>query len=246
MNFNFITVLTWILSITISTQANALEEAEVFTAAPDHVYAPQGFDTNDNVELFFEGYFSDACYQVGLTYHEVDEENKVIYVTDTGHHFSDQMCAEVIVPYEKGIQAGLLAKGDYKIMFRHSRGNFIEVGTLPVKPADKAGPDDHLYAPVTSIQFVQATKEEPAYVLLKGKFFNSCMSIDDVQVIQQSDSNVVDILPIAKMIEGNCKTVQEGIVFEQKVSLADLEPGRLLLHVRSLNGKSVNEIIELL
>ena len=240
----FISLLTIMLSSI--ALGNMLQRPVEFNAAPSNVYAPQGFDTNDNVEFIFEGQFTDACYKVGLTHHMIDHEEKKIYITDTGHHFDDALCAEVLVPYQKQIHAGMLLQGNYEVLFKNSRGNFVNAGVIPVKAATSDSPDDYLYAPVKQSKFYRKSKSNTKpYLLLMGQYHNSCMKIDDVKVNQRADSNVVDILPIVKMIGDDCQDIQEGLDFEHKVDLSHLNEGRFLLHTRSLNGQSVNEIAEI-
>lgn len=234
-----------ILAITfaaINVFANASLEPEIFPAAPSNVYVPQGFDTNDNVEIFFEGEFMNSCYKVGMTVHTVDEETKSIYITDLAHYFGEGFCAAVVVPYQKGLNAGLLNKGEYKIFFRHSRGNFVESQYVPVKPAQTDQADDHLYAPVKYAQYIPGKNQSPGHLKLMGTFKNSCMRLDYVKVNIRPYSNVVDVLPVAIMDRGGCKEI-EGRPFEHNVELNDLHEGRFLLHVRALNGQSVNEIV---
>lgn len=238
-------IILFISSLAQGVWADQLNytDPEEFASAPNGVYTPQGFDTNDNVEIIFEGQFSDACHKVGMTSHFVDEDSKSIYITDSGYYFGDSFCASVIVPYQKGINAGLLREGEYTVYFRHSRGNFVEQGVIPVKPAKTSRPDDHLYAPVEQTRFISGIKGRPNQLKLYGKFPNTCMRMDEVRVVQHPQSNVVDILPIAMMERGGCQEAPEGLPFEHTVDLSDLRAGRMLLHTRALNGQSVNEIV---
>jgi hypothetical protein len=223
--------------------ADFMDSGEEFASAPSGVYLPRGFDTNDNVEIFFEGEFSDTCHKVGMTTHHIDEETKSIYITDLGHYYGSAFCAMMLVPYQKGINAGNLPKGDWKIYFRHSRGNFVESGELPVRTAKTDRPDDHLYAPVEKTIYMGSEGDQPPRLKLMGKFFSTCMRMDYIDVRQDSESNVVDILPVAIMDRGGCEDVPEGIEFNHIVKLKDLRPGRFLLHTRANNGRSVNEIV---
>ncbi len=220
-----------------------LEQPESFSPAPSGVYVPQGFDSNDNVEIFFEGQFSDACHKVGLTSHTVDEESKSIYITDLAYYFGNSFCAMMVVPYQKGLNAGTLPEGNWKVYFRHSRGNFVEEGHVPVQAAQTERPDNHLYAPVEKTKFHNALGEKPARIELSGRFFNSCMRLDQVKVVQREGSNVVEILPIAIMERGGCEELAEGVEFDRTVNLKNLRQGRVLLHTRANNGRSVNEIV---
>lgn len=230
--------------LVLSSLASAnFDQPEIFASAPSGIYVPQGFDSNDNVEIFFEGEFANACHKVGMTTHTVDPETKSIYITDMAYYFGESLCAMMVVPYQKGVNAGILDKGDWKVYFRHSRGNFVESGIVPVHKADVPRPDDHLYAPVDNVRFHNAMDGKPAELEIKGKFFNSCMRMDYVKVFQRPESNVVEILPIAIMDRGGCEEIPDGEDFNHVVKMKDLRPGRFLLHTRANNGRSVNEIV---
>lgn len=216
-------------------------QPEVFATPPKGVYVPQGFDSNDNVEIFFEGEFEDACHQVGMTSHTVDLEDRSIYVTDLGYYFGQDFCNQMTVPYQKGVNTGMLPTGEWKVYFRHSRGNFVEQGAVAVKPPTSSKPDEHLYAPVNKIEFIKRGVEEPPRVKLSGKFYNTCMKMDYVKVGRQG--NVIEILPIAMMERGGCEERPEGIDFDHMVRLNNVDKGRFLLHTRANNGRSVNEIV---
>lgn len=220
-----------------------VEKPETFSAAPNGVYMPQGFDSNDNVEIFFEGEFSDACHKAGFTAHDIDEEKQHIYITDMGYYFGHDFCASMMVPYQKGVNAGILRTGQWKVFFRHSRGNFVEQGTIPVREAVKVQPDDHLYAPVEQTIFRPAHGEKPNRLELVGKFYNTCMRLDYIKLNKNSESNVIDVLPIAIMDRGGCEEAPQGLHFSRTISLEKLNKGRFLLHTRANNGRSVNEIV---
>ncbi|MEM7646929.1 MAG: hypothetical protein AAF203_08475, partial [Pseudomonadota bacterium] len=186
----FITVLV----LQLEASATAFLKPEQFTAAPEEVFLPQGFDSNDMVQVFFEGLFENACYKVGLTHHTVDQERKAIYITDYGHYFGHDFCAQVTDNYQKGVNAGILSKGDYRVFFRHSRGNFVEQGVLPVASATSDFPDDHLYAPVKSVQYHPGEDSSAGFLRINGQFTNTCMHLDQIKVVARPKSNVVDIL----------------------------------------------------
>ncbi|MCB0379418.1 MAG: hypothetical protein KDD33_13070 [Bdellovibrionales bacterium] len=224
---------------------NGLEKPKIISYAPSAVYAPTGFDSNDNTEIVFEGIFPNACYRVGLTYFNVDEVNKKVFVTDTAHFFENTMCAEMIVPYTKDIKMGVLEPGNYTVYFKNSRGMFNEEASLPVKVAQNPTPDDNMYAPVENSQYFPPKNGNPAMLNLIGAFTNTCMQIDRVDVVQKNDSNVIEILPYAKIEGDNCTEANPGIPFEYQVPMENLTAGRYLLHIRSLNGRSVNEIADI-
>ena len=235
--------MTIVLLIQSFAWANIGSKPEVYHSAPGDLYIPQGFDDNDNVEIFFEGLFTDACHKAGLATHTVDEESRSIYITNDSYYFGDAFCASVVVPYQKSINAGMLREGEYRVLFKHSRGNFVDQGIVPVKKSGKQQSDDFLYAPVEKTKFHAPSATEPAILELSGRFFNTCMRMDFVKVQHRNYSNVIDILPIAIMDRGGCEAIPGGTEFTHRVKLNDLRPGRFLIHTRALNGQSVNEIV---
>ena len=209
---------------------------------PREVYIPQGFDNNDVVEFFFEGEFANSCYKKGLSTFSIDEKKRDIYVTDLSYYFGESICSQVIIPYQKGIKVGLLDPGHYKVKFRHSRGNFVDSGVVPVVRSLHSKADDFLYAPVSHVIYVPGEEGKAGYARLLGRFTTDCMKMDEVKVVVRSHSNVVDILPIV-FLEENCES-QRIRDFEVDVDLSDyLFFGRFLLHVRANNGQSVNQIV---
>lgn len=236
-------VIILVVGLIESLAWSNINSPEVFHSAPGELFIPQGFDDNDNVEIFFEGLFTNACYKAGLVSYTVDDENRAIYITNDSYFFGDSFCAAVIVPYRKTVNTGLLKEGEYRVLFRHSRGNFIEEGVVPVSKAKTSHPDNFLYAPIEKIKFRKSEENQPARLELSGRFFNSCMRLDHVKVNHRDYSNVIDILPIAMLDRGACENLPEGIEFTYTVKLNDLRPGRFLIHTRALNGQSVNEIV---
>ena len=220
-------------------------EPETKIQEPGKVYAPQGYDSNDNVEIVFEGQYPSACYKAGLTSHVVDQEEKKIYITDTTHYFSEAFCAAIIVPYQKDVQAGILSAGKYQVFFRHPAGSYVEEAHFKVTPAKSENPDEYLYAPVQQSRFFPKTDKKPAILQIVGSFTNSCMKLKEIKVIPYEGHNVIDILPIAhfEMSENSeCKEVPTGISFEKDIEMEGLKPGRVMFHIRALNGQSVNQL----
>lgn len=235
---------TTLFCVLIANQLFAqFASSEPFFAAPSAIYAPQGFDDNDNVEIVFEGYFPDACHKVGPTSFQIDPETRSIYIEDTGYFFGVMICAQVVVYYPKVISLGHLDAGEYQVFFRHSRGNFVKQSELPIRIAKSEAPDDHLYAPVEKTLFIKSDGLKKNQLKLIGTYTNSCMKITEARVVMRNNSNVIDILPIAAMESEGCQDLAEGLPFEYMVNLGEIPSGRYLFHTRSLNGQSVNEIV---
>lgn len=226
-------IATLALGFTLALPAHADTE-EIVSVEPQVIFVPMGFDNNDEVVAIVDGYLPDTCYRLRPTEVAIDEERKEILVQPRAALFPGP-CLEMIVPYTTVIRLGALSAGTYRVATRSGK----TAETLNVVRSSNPGPDDYLYAPVTSAQVHQT--ENPTARLF-GRFTNTCSKIKEAKVI--NSGKTIEVLPIMeqtpKMANGNpCETKE--IPFAYAVALPQGKPGRHLLHVRSLNGQSVNE-----
>lgn len=199
-----------------------------------HLYVPQGFDSNDSVQFAAEGMFPNACYKVAGADVAVDEEAKTIRLEGRAF-FYQGLCATVIIPFQQVISVGIVrTPGLYKII----DGAGVVLGEINIAQASSALEDDYLYAPVQKI-FVEEGNDP--ILNLRVEFTNSCMRLKEVKVEREPD--VIVILPIAEYIpqpEG-CKEGYFPIL--EKVVLDSLENKRYLIHVRTTGSQALNEIL---
>ncbi len=218
----------------------ALVEASVST-----VYAPGGFDDNDNIQVVIEGIFPNTCYKSGPS--KVFVAGERIQIVQQAYYY-DGHCFQMMVPYERVIDIGILKAQNYSIFVADE---VSPSAFLPVKEAKNDKTDDYLYAPVKKAELVS---KNPYILQLMGIFPNETMQIDHV-VVNQPLNHVIDVLPIATVDEtkrsGNDSTssdsAQTPVPFTHAVDLSGIqagiqESGRFLIHIRSLNGQSVNLI----
>lgn len=222
---------------------------DLVVMVPDNVFVPYGFDNNDNSQVIIEGEFPNTCYRVGPTEVAVDEEKKRITITNQAYFYNGCFCEFVLVPWTKTVDLGIRSAGDYQIFVRTRTPKDALRGTLNVavakQTADSYGPDDHLYAPVSDAYMESNQNGAPFHLILRGRFMDSCLKLKEVKVIHDTARapNVVVVLPIAERIEGDC--LPDTKPFETKVAVdhPDLK-GKVLLHVRTLNGNSLNQVID--
>lgn len=212
------------------------EDPQLVTGVFHTGYVPDGFDSNDRVQVVAEGYFSNTCYRTAGYESKVDVNKKVIEVASRAYKYKG-MCLQMIVPYSQVINVGLLEAGVYTVKDK----NHGTLGSLKVKLSTSGGPDDYLYAPIS-----QAAVESDAsghYVAVSGKFTNSCVEFKDLRA--EIQKNVILVLPISEMADrSDC--VAGSFPFSKTVKLGNgLTPGRYLLHVRSLNGNAINNLVDI-
>lgn len=229
----------------MSSQAMALsDEPVVFNQLPSAMYVPVGFDTNDNSQIVIEGQFDNSCYRPGVTEYQVDYASKTILINNKAQKYQSDFCLMVILEYKKEINLGLLnVPGDYKVMFMDNSGQSESLGMINIAPASTSAADDYIYAPVREARYDKPTLDKNGEVVLRGTFTNSCMKMDRV-IVSRPNVGVIQVLPIAKMEDRtDCRVLKDNPVpFEERISLKGFGSGRVLIHVRSLNGQAVNLI----
>ena len=211
--------------------------AELIDIEPTAFFVPVGFDDNDDAVVVVDGYLPDTCYRLRPAEVTVDLAKKRIVVQPKATRFPG-LCLDVTVPYSTVVHLGVVPDGSYTVTTKQEKA----VERLDVKKATIQAPDDYLYAPVDSLQ-VQILSGGKMRASLMGRFTNTCLKIKEVKLINSGKS--LEALPIMQQLdkaEGGGACENKEIPFEYKLDLPLLNPGRYLLHVRSLNGQSVNEV----
>lgn len=199
------------------------------------VYVPDGFDDNDNVQIVGEGMFSNSCYRYASTEVSVDHNNKKIRLTPTAYKYSG-MCLMVIMPFDRALDLGILKKGTYSIVQGQEER---QIGHITIHAAIKPEADDYMYAPITQAFF--KSDGITNHVFLTGNFPLSCMKLKEVKTHVQSDVFVLQ--PIVE-IDKSVPCAEGEYPFETSVNAGALKQGRYLIHVRSMNGKSINSLVD--
>lgn len=198
------------------------------------VYVPVGFDSNDNVQIVGVGMFNNSCYRNAETSVRVDEASKTIHLGGLTYQYSGY-CLQVMMPFDRVIDLGILKAGSYTVIQETDKR---VLGKIDVRATTKSEPDDNLYAPISQA-FLQAGKNANI-VHLTGEFPLSCMKMTDVKVDVQEDVLVVQ--PIAA-VTNNVPCQKGSFPFSVDTKVNNMKPGRYLMHIRSMNGKAVNNFV---
>jgi hypothetical protein len=225
-----------------STESSAKDfQPELIVDAPENVFAPYGFDNNDNSQIVIYGNLIDTCHKTGPIQMRVDQSRKVILLRNQIYYYPGCWCADVLTPYTQTINLGVLKTGAYEVVVEKSDGSMEKVASFPVTASMSSSPDDFLYAPVDHVHFNKKSGDSPNEVTLTGTFRNTCMKLRDIKV-NYRPNHVIEILPIAEMADKNCEKAEKP--FKASIPLK-ANSGRALIHVRSLNGQSINQVVEL-
>lgn len=230
MNAIILNVLLLGLPLSMATAS----DGEIVSIEPKNFFVPVGFDDNDQTVAVMDGYLPDTCYRLRPAIVEVDATNQKIVVEAQAVKYPGP-CMDVIIPYSSVVQLGVLAVGNYKIVTKGGK----ELEKVEVKRATSPGPDEFLYAPVENTQV--ETSAGKAHAHLFGRYTNSCMEIQDIKVI--NSGKTIEVLPIMgkKPNAGVCVPME--VPYEKIIQLPTLKANeRYLLHIRSLDGQSVNQV----
>ena len=234
----FHALLSLPLTLTAFAAAHADDSSDrqghLMVVATKAVFVPIGFDDNDDIMVVLDGTLPDTCYRLAYNTVDYDATTKSYVVRQIARHFNS-VCIPAEVPFSVEAHLGVLPAGDFGI---EAFGAPKE--SLPVTESTSAGPDDFLYAPVENAR-VEVDPATGNYVgTIDGRMTSSCQSLDQVKVIDSGKS--IEILPIMKMTEGaDCVAGERP--FSSRFDLPSaMSVGRHLLHVRSLNGKAVNQM----
>lgn len=249
---------TWLINITITVliaatsavvAAKSLDGATVL--APDEVilgttklFIPQGFDDNDHVVVVVDTELPSTCYELTDADYQVDIANRAISVAARARRLH-RLCLPVTMPTSVAVDVGILPKGDFTVVTNN--GWLTE--KLPVRESTSAGPDDERYADVQAVWLDFAPNHVGRHHLgsdsrysavIEARRYWTCEVLDRIEVIDSG--RTYELLPIMKMEDGvGCDEVNE--TFQMRAPLPELSSGRFLLHVRSQNGRSVNQVV---
>lgn len=201
------------------------------------MYVPGGFDSNDHIQFVGEGHFRNSCYRPAPEAVRIDQESQVISVGPVAYEYSG-FCLQVILPFQRVVDVGILKPGKWTVLETDGTST-LELGEISIAPALSNSPDNSLYAPVSQAFFKQTGKLSRFSVT--GNFPNSCMKLVEVKATLEKD--VIVLQPFAELdLKPNCSAGAYG--FSKDVTIPEIPPGRYLLHVRSMNGNAINNLID--
>ncbi len=237
----------------VSTVSNAsiTPTSKTIEIAIEELMAPaMGYDDNDNIQVVVHGSLPNACYNVGKTEFEYVDPQTVL-VKQFAIKKLDGICAEerlipehmkVIVPYTSELSMGRMSAADYRFIYIDSQGE-KKTRPLNVKVADLPAVDDFNYALVTNESFSDVYfAQQEVKVTLTGVLNSSCTELDEGFKVQKED-DVFVIMPMLKVKKDQfCAQVLRP--FSKVVNLGKLPVGHYLVHTRSMNGRSVNRVFQ--
>lgn len=200
----------------------------------DHVYSPAGFDSNDNTEVAITGFLPNLCYKAPKSTVTVTNGKINIAMKAMRNDNAMGFCAIVRLPFVEYINIGVLDKGKYDITVNEA-SPYQKSSKLAVAEASSNSIDEIVYA---NVEEVVRVANETRTIQLKGYNPSDCFELKEI-VIKDNGSDTYSILPKMKQIRAHCPKKMIPFTYEVEVP-QNLEADKVLLHVRVMDGRSVN------
>jgi hypothetical protein len=239
-NALFFAVLSVLLSLSAEAQERRL--SEILVIAPTHVFAPPGFDNNDNAQLVIAGELLNTCFKAAPPEVRVDTDKKRVTIRNRAYHFEGCWCHFILVPFVHTIDLGLLSEGTYEVIAEDSDGSIKKFQDLTIARATAQTADEVQYAHTESVSLESDPKDGEVTLILEGRMASRCFRMKEVKVLYRS-AGVIEVLPILEM-RSNPTTCVSTEIQRTRVKVSSPWRGKALIHVRSGNGQSVNRVLE--
>lgn len=232
---SLLTLLVATLTFSFGT-ASAIAAPGTAWAPISHVYAPKGFDTNDDTQIVVSGYLPNLCYKAPRA--EFSVVGRTISITVKALLDERTMfCPQVIVPFLEAVSVGVLDKGIYRIIVNGS-SHYEKGSEISVVESASSSVDNYVYANLSYIEKTEGSRR----IALKGYNPSDCFEFDRIEFIS-NEKDTYSVLPIMKQIRPGCPMKMVPFSIEAQVP-AGLPISNLLLHARAMDGKSVNSLFD--
>ena len=200
-----------------------------------NVFGPEGFDSNDNVEVVVEGFLPNLCYRSPMSEVKVEGNKIQIMVSAYSSEEVNPFCPEMVVPFLEKVDVGVMDKGNYDILV-NGKSIYERSGDIKVNESISDAIDEVVYANVEYVEQVRGSRN----IRLKGHNPSDCFVIDKVDFVD-NNKDVYSVLPKMKQISDFCP--MKLVPFEYEVEVPqNLNKEKVLLHVRVMDGQSVNSL----
>lgn len=217
--------------------------AHVESVSPvNQLFVPAGFDDNDNVELVATGVYPNSCFIRNV--YNVQMKPGLILVYMKSVERKDVLptkCHNLKVPFKEVISLGSIPAGKYQVVI-NPRTKFQQQQLLYVAAAQVSSVDDHYYAMVDYVD-TGFTGGLGGEALLVGKNPSPCLVYDRVQYLSNGN-DTISVLPIMKRVGEVCPNRPERLELPLRFDLRSFKSSKVLIYVRSLDGKSFSTILQ--
>lgn len=214
---------------------------DVVEAPLDHLFVPNGFDNNDNVEVVVTGKFPNPCYVRNSYKVKIQEDQIKIDVTSLSMDDpAYTKCEPLKIPFSEVINIGSIQGGIYQVIVNEG-GKYEKRETISVGTSQSESVDENIYA---MVDFVETgfTGGASGDAILIAQSPSPCLVFDRVEYLSNT-KDALSILPIMKKVSSNCPEKNERLEIPVKFDPAKFNSDQVLLFVRTIQGRSVHTII---
>ena len=188
------------------------------------------------MKLSLRGILPNLCYGSPSAQVEVvDNQINVKVQADYSSNHGD-FCPEVIVPFEEKIEVGMLDRGEYDILVNQkSRWNMED------KIRVQASQGNALEEDRAHVNHMIQSDDNPNVIYLSGFRPSDCFEIDEIEYVDNG-KNSYSLIPRMVQVRGFCPMKMVPFNAEWEIP-NDLNADKVLIHVKSLGGKSLQQII---
>lgn len=228
-----------LLSLVLLSSLSAAA-AEVIVAPVDHAFVPQGFDSNDSVEFVVTGNFPNTCYSRNKVDVKVVNDTIKVQISALDNNEKGKACAQVLIPFKEVVNVGNLQGGKYNIVI-NEKTKFEINEKVKVDEASTNDVDDHIYA---LVEYIDLGFVESGSAMLVGWSPSDCLQLDHVEYISNG-KDTLSILPVMKKVSDFCPMKMTPLSIPVKYDRSAFQGDKILLYTRTIEGKSVNSLVNL-
>lgn len=202
----------------------------------EHIYSPMGFHDHESSEVIVSGFLPNLCHKSPQT--QVMVEDGVIRIQLKANYYqaSDYFCPPVLVPFVESINVGVLDKGDYQVL-ANPNTPFEKRSGLNVIEYASSAMEDLVFANVSHVELTGVGRE----AVIKGYNPSDCFELDRIEV-SDNKADTYSVYPILKQVSEFCPKKMVPFTYSFQVP-ETLSRDRVLLHVKGMDGRSVNHVI---
>lgn len=234
------TTFALVIALTFSAYVQA-SNPQVVISPIDHVFVPNGFDNNDNVEVVITGTFPNPCYTRNKV--EVQYSGSNIFILVSALKKDDPskpICEPMAVPYKEVVSLGNLQGGRYQI-YANRDSRYEQREYLNVETSTSTSVDDYIY-PIVEYVDLGFTGGLSGNAMLVYKTPSDCIVLDRVEyTINNKDT--ISVLPIMKKVSQDCNQTMRKFEVPISFNLRSFSHPNVLVFVRSIEGRAVSTII---
>ncbi len=198
------------------------------------LYIPDGYDSNDLVEVTLIGSLPDSCHR-NPTY-EITREGKTFVIALFAYYVPEERgCRKVSIPYQETINLGLLAKGSYKIQLRGTK--VISESAIRIAESRSSLQDDFKYGNVMNV----IENDYSRTIELVGTNPSACLVFEKLDSEIQQD--IIILRPHFRE-EGVCKDEPTEFSLRYDVPHLPTHARGLLIHIRVMGGRSLSYLFK--